>query len=64
MENQSLKPDGFTKVKKVKPTHVGQKCPVCNSFGTVGHIKKICHGCQGKGYVLVPATEVEDKNDW
>ena len=49
----------FTKVRKVKPTHVGQKCPVCAGFGTLkfGQIK--CHGCEGKGYILVPAIEVE-----
>ena len=56
MENPD-KPQLYTKVKKVTPTHVGQKCPVCGSYGTVGYQKKTCHACNGKGYILVPAEE-------
>lgn len=48
----------FTKVRKVKPTHVGQKCPVCNGFGTLQYGKVQCHACEGKGYILIPAVEV------
>jgi DnaJ-class molecular chaperone len=44
---------------KVKPTHLGQTCPVCNGFGTLQYGKKICHGCEGKGYILIPVEEVK-----
>jgi len=33
---------------------VAQKCPVCNGFGTLKYGSLTCHGCEGKGYVLVP----------
>ncbi len=46
-------------VIKVKPKNVPVVCPVCRNFGTVGFAKKVCHGCQGKGYILVEAEEVE-----
>ena len=29
------------------------KCPVCNSFGTLQYGKKVCHGCHGKGYIII-----------
>lgn len=29
------------------------KCPTCNGFGTVSREKKICHGCQGRGFVVI-----------
>lgn len=44
-----------------------EKCPVCNGTGLVGesypnygsstggfYTQKTCHGCQGKGWILVP----------
>lgn len=46
-------------IEKVKPKLIGQKCPVCSGFGRVNWQKQICHGCSGKGYILVPAEEVE-----
>ena len=30
-----------------------QKCVVCNSFGTLKYGKVICHGCNGKGYIVI-----------
>jgi hypothetical protein len=57
MENPS-KTTEFVKVRKVKPSQVGQKCPVCSGFGTLKFGKIKCHGCKGKGFILVPAEEV------
>ena len=48
-------------VTKAKPMSVAQTCPVCNSFGTLGYAKKTCHGCNGKGYILIPAEEVRNE---
>jgi DnaJ-class molecular chaperone len=31
-----------------------QKCPVCNGFGTLKYGTLVCHGCGGKGWVLIP----------
>lgn len=44
-------------IQKTKPTHIAQRCPVCNGFGTLKYGSKICQGCKGKGYVLVPIKE-------
>lgn len=48
------------KPKFVKPAYVAQRCPVCNGFGTLKYGEKVCNGCEGKGYVLVP-TEIIPK---
>ncbi len=61
MEN-SLKVTEFIKVRKVKPSQVGQKCPVCSGFGTLKYGTIKCHGCNGKGFILVPAIEVEEEH--
>lgn len=29
------------------------KCVVCNGFGTVTNARITCHGCHGKGYIIV-----------
>lgn len=39
-----------------------EKCPVCNGFGTLSFGRKVCHGCGGKGYILVPNT-LKDRNN-
>lgn len=31
-----------------------ERCPVCNGFGTLKYGTKVCQGCDGKGYVIVP----------
>lgn len=46
-----------TIVVKTKPKVLPVECPVCHNFGTVGYAQKVCHGCGGKGYILVPAEE-------
>lgn len=48
------------KIEKVTPTHVAQRCPVCNGFGTLKYGEKVCNGCEGKGYILVPAEPLPD----
>ena len=51
----------FVKVRKVKPSYIGQKCPVCNGFGTLKYGEIKCQACEGKGYILIPAKEVKDE---
>ncbi len=46
----------------IKPNCVGQKCPVCNGWGTVSFKKIICHACGGKGYIVIP-IEIERKKE-
>ena len=43
--------------------YIPQKCPVCNGFGTVSYAKVKCHGCDGRGYVVISNTgePVENK---
>lgn len=43
-----------------------EKCPVCNGFGKVGNDNqrdcsgKTCHGCYGRGWVVVPDCASEN----
>ena len=53
MENPQIK------IVKVRAKYVGQECPVCRGFGTLKYGAKICQGCEGKGYILVPAEEIK-----
>ena len=32
---------------------IAQRCPVCNGFGTLKYGALVCHGCNGKGYVMI-----------
>lgn len=47
------------KIKQITPRYYAQQCPVCNGFGTLKYGLKICQGCTGKGYVLVPTDKME-----
>ena len=48
----------------MKPKFIAQKCPVCNGWATVSYKRIICHACEGKGYILIPAeTEKEYANN-
>jgi len=42
------------------PKSIAQRCPICNGFGTLKYGSLVCHGCQGKGYILVPAERGKD----
>ncbi len=54
MDNQQK-----VKVIEIKPQYYAQECPVCNGFGSLRHGIKVCQGCEGKGYVLVPTGEMD-----
>ncbi len=45
-----------------QPKVFAQKCPVCNGYGTVNYGKKTCHGCSGRGFIVLPATEKEGED--
>ena len=38
---------------EMKERFTPHKCPVCNSFGTLKYGKIVCHGCKGKGYIVI-----------
>ena len=29
------------------------KCPTCSGYGTVSNERRICHGCRGRGFVVI-----------
>jgi DnaJ-class molecular chaperone len=41
-------------IKVVEPELYAQVCPTCNGFGTLKHGMKVCNGCEGKTWILVP----------
>jgi len=41
-------------IKTVIPMNHAEKCPVCSGFGTVSKKQKVCHSCDGSGWVIVP----------
>lgn len=45
-------------IEKVKPKYIAQVCPTCRGFGTLKYGSKICEGCDGKTWILIPAEEV------
>lgn len=51
----------MTDIKKLKPKYIPVKCAVCNGFGTVNWGQSKCHGCDGRGYILIPPEEKEEK---
>ena len=44
------------------PAQLGQRCPVCNGFGSLKYGEIKCHGCEGRGWILVPVKEIERKS--
>jgi DnaJ-class molecular chaperone len=43
----------------ITPKKIPFKCPVCNGFGSLQYGKKVCHACNGKGYVVIDNEEGE-----
>lgn len=41
----------------LKPKQIPVKCVVCNGYGTLKYNTMKCHGCDGKGFILVEAKE-------
>ena len=56
-----MKPKEEAKINdtKIKVNKIPFKCPVCGGFGTLKYGAIKCHGCEGKGYIVV-AQEVKD----
>ena len=46
-----------------EPLVVAQKCPVCNGYGTLKYGSLVCHGCSGKGYILIPNNISSKKSE-
>lgn len=49
----------LTQTKTLTPENFAQRCPVCNGHGDLNYGKKICHGCKGKGYLILPVKSEE-----
>lgn len=45
------------------PQFHAEKCPVCSGFGTLKYGTKVCQGCQGKGYILVPNSDIGNQKE-
>lgn len=54
--------DNVKDTTKIKATVLPFKCVNCGGRGTVTFEKKICHSCEGKGYILVKQEVEEDPN--
>ena len=49
-------------IKQLFSNKIPVKCPVCSGFGTVNWGKQVCHGCGGKGYILIDTKEAKNEN--
>jgi DnaJ-class molecular chaperone len=45
-------------VKTLIPENFAQRCPVCNGHGDLNYGKKVCHGCHGKGFLILPIKKI------
>jgi DnaJ-class molecular chaperone len=45
-------------VKTLTPENFAQRCPVCNGHGNLNYGRKVCHGCQGKGFLILPVAKI------
>lgn len=52
--DRDMKPD-----LSFRPERIAQRCPVCNGWGTVKSGTKVCGGCNGRCYIIVPQTDRE-----
>ena len=50
----------LTETKTVEPKTYAQKCPVCNGFGSLKYGSKVCQGCNGRGWILVPVDREKE----
>lgn len=41
------------RLNDITPSFTPVKCPVCNSFGTLKYGSVKCHGCNGKGFIVI-----------
>ena len=46
---------------KVEVKRIPFRCPVCNGYGTLKHGQMECHGCKGKGFVVIDNEDKYDK---
>ena len=46
---------------KIEVNKVPFKCPVCGGFGTLKYGTIKCHGCDGKGFIVVAQEEKNAK---
>lgn len=53
----------LTDTKKIKPNVIPFKCVNCNGYGSVQYGKKVCHSCNGKGFILVKQDFEEKEVD-
>jgi len=44
-------------INQIEPKMIPFKCPVCSGFGTLKYGEKVCHACNGKGYVVIKNAE-------
>lgn len=54
LEERRMEKDSKIQINKVTPRYYAQECPVCHGFGTLRHGTKVCQGCDGKGYIILP----------
>lgn len=56
-----MNPEDQPKINDVKiiVTKVPFKCPICAGFGTLGYGKKVCHGCDGRGFVIISQEDTK-----
>lgn len=45
------------------PSKIPFKCVICNGFGSLKYGELQCHGCKGKGYILIPTKEKEEEKN-
>jgi DnaJ-class molecular chaperone len=48
---------------KLNPENFAQRCPVCNGHGDLNFGKKICHGCKGRGYLILPIKKITGEEE-
>ena len=48
----------------VRTDRVPFKCPVCGGFGTVSNARITCHGCHGKGFLVIDQDRKREIYDY